>query len=256
MDTGSETPAETSAEPGGETRGGARTDTRRAIVDAAASLLREGGPAAMTTRGVAELAGVQAPTIYRLFGDKDGLLESVAEHVMTTFVADKTAGMAAAEAAGADPLEDLRSSWRRQVEFGLANPAVFRLLVDPDRAVGSSAARAGREVLATRVHRLAVAGLLRVPEARAVDLIHAAGIGAVHALLATPADARDAGLGEAMMDAVLAAIVVADGARADVVRDAPVAAAISLRAVAPRLDVLSGPERQLLAEWLDRVAAG
>lgn len=233
----------------------ARTDTRRAVVDAAARLLREGGPAAMTTRGVAEAAGVQAPTIYRLFGDKDGLLEAVAEHVMTSFVAGKAAGMAAAVHDGADPVQDLRSSWRRQVEFGLANPAVFRVISDPDRAVGSAAAQAGREVLASRVHRLAAAGLLRVPEPRAVDLIHAAGTGAVHALLAAPVDERDPGLGEAMMEAVLDAILVADPSGADDVGDSRVvAAAVSLRAVAADLDVLSPSERLLLAEWLDRVA--
>lgn len=230
-----------------------RTDTRQAVVDAGARLLRDGGPAAMTTRGVAEAAGVQAPTIYRLFGDKDGLLDAVAEHVMTTFVAGKTAGMAAAAQDGADPVEDLRSSWRRQVDFGLANPAVFRVVSDPDRAAGSAAAQAGRDVLASRVHRLAAAGLLRVPERRAVDLIHAAGTGAIHALLATPADERDPGLGEAMMEAVLDAILVADPSG---VPDGPASAAVALRAVAPDLEVLSPAERQLLAEWLDRVAAG
>ena len=110
-----------------------RAHTRAAIVDAAASLLQAGGPAAVTTRGVAERAGVQAPTIYRLFGDKDGLLEAVAEHVMATFVSAKTTAVAAAATAGVDPLEDLRTSWRQQIDFGLTNPAVFRLLSDPDR---------------------------------------------------------------------------------------------------------------------------
>ena len=42
--------------------------------------------AAVTTRAVADAAGVQAPTLYRLFGDKDGLMEAVAEHVMAAFV--------------------------------------------------------------------------------------------------------------------------------------------------------------------------
>ena len=65
------------------------TDTRARIVDAAARLLREAGPAAVTTRGVAEAAGLQAPAIYRLFGDKDGLLEAVAEHVLATWVDSK-----------------------------------------------------------------------------------------------------------------------------------------------------------------------
>ncbi len=231
-----------------------RTDTRRAIVDAAARLLREGGASAMTTRAVAELAGVQAPTIYRLFGDKDGLLEAVAEHVVATFVAGKASGLAAAEAVGADPLEDLRSSWRHQVEFGLAHPAVFRIMVD--RGVASAAVRSGRDVLVARVHRLAVAGLLRVPEPRAVDLVHAAGTGVVQALLSTPPDARDPGLAEAMMEAALTAILVPGAADASPAEDSTVVAAVALRALAPELDALSTSERRLLAEWLDRVVAG
>jgi AcrR family transcriptional regulator len=36
------------------------------------------GRRAVTTRAVAAGAGVQAPTIYRLFGDKDGLLDALA----------------------------------------------------------------------------------------------------------------------------------------------------------------------------------
>ena len=34
-----------------------------------------------------------------------------------------------------------------------------------------------------------------------------------------------------------------------------IGAAVALRAVAPELEALSHPERQLLAEWLDRVVA-
>ncbi len=227
-----------------------RTDTRAAIIQAAAELLRQSGPAAVTTRGVAERAGVQAPAIYRLFGDKDGLLEAVAEHVMAAFVSDKAADAAAATAANLDPLEDLRASWRRQIEFGLANPAVFRLLSDPERVLGSPAARMGRQILQTRVHRLAAAGRLRVPEPQAVDLIHAAGLGTIQTLLATPPEQRDPGLGEAMMDAVLSRILADPPTAAP---DGPLATAIALRALAPQLTVLSDPERHLLVEWLDRV---
>src|SRR5699024_8661829 len=104
---------------------------RARIIDIAASLLHEHGPAAVTTRGVAEAAGVQAPAIYRLFGDKDGLLEAVAEHVMSTFVAEKSDTVDAAAADGIDPLDDLRVRWDKQIAFGLAKPSVFRLLSDP-----------------------------------------------------------------------------------------------------------------------------
>ncbi|MGI8416298.1 MAG: TetR family transcriptional regulator, partial [Nakamurella sp.] len=62
-------------------------------------------------RGVAEAAGLQAPTLYRLFGDKDGLLDAVAEHVMATYVSVKAAIVEAATADDADPLDDLRAGW-------------------------------------------------------------------------------------------------------------------------------------------------
>jgi hypothetical protein len=35
----------------------------------------------------------------------------------------------------------------------------------------------------------------------------------------------------------------------------PVAAAVTLRAVLPQTDALTAPERGLMQEWLDRIAA-
>src|SRR4051812_44010685 len=96
-----------------------RDETRCRIVDAAARILREEGAAAVTTRGVAQAAGVQAPTIYRLFGDKDGLMDAVAEHVMATYVAAKQASVAETTD---DAQADLQAGWRLHVDFGLANP--------------------------------------------------------------------------------------------------------------------------------------
>ena len=227
-----------------------RADTRSRIVEVAARLLQEEGPAAVTTRGVAEGAGVQAPTIYRLFGDKDGLLDAVAEHVMAAFVSAKSEIVKAASAADVDPLEDLRAGWETQIDFGVDNPALFRLLSDPARVVPSPAAQSGRKVLESRVHRVAVTGRLRVSEARAVDLIQAAGIGTIQSLLATVPDQRDPGLAGAMYEAVLRQIITDAPERSD---DGSKATAVAFRAIAHRLDVLSEPERRLLAEWLDRV---
>ncbi|NYJ73188.1 TetR family transcriptional regulator [Allobranchiibius huperziae] len=227
-----------------------RASTRAAIVDAAAGLLHEGGPAAVTTRGVAEQAGVQAPTIYRLFGDKDGLLEAVVEHVMATFVSAKATAVEEATAADVDPLADLRTSWRQQIDFGLANPAVFRLLSDPDRVIVSPAAQAGRQILAARVRRLATTARLRVTETRAVGLIQAAGVGTIQTLLATPPEERDPELADAMLDAVLARILTDASTETP---SGPTATAVALRAFAPQLHALSESERQLLIEWLDRI---
>ena len=228
-----------------------RSETRARIVREAAALLVAHGPSAVTTRGVAEAAGVQAPTIYRLFGDKDGLLEAVAEHAMAVQVARKAAVVANATADGVDPLDDLRTGWLDQIEFGLANPALFRLLSDPDRVRESPAARSGRAVLRTRIHRVAVAGRLRVTEERATDLVQAAGIGVIQTLLSTSEDQRDGNLAEAMYAGVASQILTDPPAGAE--HDGLGAAAIALRAGAPALDALSDGERRLLTEWLDRV---
>ncbi|MBB2901244.1 AcrR family transcriptional regulator [Kineococcus radiotolerans] len=229
-----------------------RGDTRSRIVEAAARLLGEHGPAAVTTRGVAEAAGVQAPAIYRLFGDKDGLLDAVAEHVLDTHVAAKAVVVAAAAADDVDPLEDLRSGWRAQIEFGLANPALFRLLSDPGRVLSSPAAAAGLRVLQARVHRLATAGRLRVGERRAVQLVQAAGVGTTTTLLSLPPRERDPALADAMLEAVLAQVLV-DAPRP--AGDGTTAAAVAFRALAPDLPALTDGERRLLGEWLDRVVA-
>lgn len=235
------------------TQGGdGRGDPRARIVEAAAQLLQQSGPAAVTTRGVAEAAHVQAPAIYRFFGDKDGLLEAVAEHVMSTFVAAKAGSVETAAAQGLDPLEDLRSGWQTQIDFGLANPGLFRLLTDPERALRSPAFQAGRRVLEARVGRVAAAGHLRVSEQRAVALIQAAGSGAVLTLLATPVEQRDAGLADHLYEAVLQQVLTDPPAPAD---DRVLAATIAFRAVAPRLDVLTDAEQRLLREWLDRAVA-
>lgn len=232
-----------------------REATRTRIVEVAAQLLQSAGPAAVTTRAVAAEAGVQAPTIYRLFGDKDGLMEAVAEHVMAAWVRAKAEHERASSAAGSDPLEDLRASWQAQVDFGLANPALFRLLSDPGRVGGSPAAQAGLRVLESRVHRLAATGRLRVSEASAVAMVQAAGQGTVQVLLSTPPDRRDPALVGRMLDAVLAQVLEPESAAAPGAQ-AVTASAVALRAVAPELQVLSEPERRLLVEWLDRVVEG
>lgn len=155
----------------------------------------------------------------------------------------------AAAADDVDPLEDLRAGWETQIDFGVANPTLFRLLSDPDRVMHSPAARSGRHVLESRIHRVALTGRLRLSEQRCVDLIQAAGIGTIQALLSTPPKHRDRGLADAMYEAVLGQILTNAPGRSD---DGPAATAVAFRAVVPRLDMLSDAERRLMAEWLDR----
>ncbi len=50
-----------------------------------------GGPDAVSTRAVSAAAGVQLLTIYRLFGDKEGLLDAVVADGFTAYLTSKTA---------------------------------------------------------------------------------------------------------------------------------------------------------------------
>ena len=223
-------------------------NVRRRIVAAAAGLLIEGGRDALTTRAVAAAAGVQAPTLYRLFGDKRGLLDAVAERGLASYIVDKTTA-----ARDPDPLMDFRMGWDRHVAFGLAHPALFAIISgDPQPDRTSLAAEAGQTVLRGKVRALAAAGLLRISEDRAVGLTHAACIGAVLTLLDTPEDARDLGLPTAAREAVIAAITNAAPAPD---KPGPAGAAITLRASLDQAAMLTPGERHLLSELLDRIAS-
>ena len=221
-------------------------EVRRRIVAAGAALLAKGGRDALTTRAVSVRARVQAPTIYRLFGDKDGLLEAVAEHVLMEFVLHK------ATRAISDPLDDLRQGWDQSVAFGLAHPGIYLFLnaePRPDRV--SPAATAGAAMLRAKVEKLAQHGLLRVPVERAVQLIRASGQGAVMTLLGIPEGQRDPDFAALARESMLAAITSNVA-----VTEAPgtARAAITLRASLRGDETLTAGELLLLTELLDRLA--
>ncbi|WP_328782889.1 TetR/AcrR family transcriptional regulator [Streptomyces canus] len=221
-----------------------RDITRDRIVKAAADLLCDQGPAAVTTRRVAHEAGLQPPALYRLFEDKDALLDAAAEHVFAEHVANKRTVVPSD-----DPVEDLRAGWHTQIDFGLANPYVYGLLLDPARARNTPAQARGVRILAERVHRIAAAGRLRVSEERAVNLVRAAGVGTVHTLLTLPPEQSDPNLADAAFDAIARAILVDSPAVPD--RD-PAAVVAAFRTLLPELPGLSRTEAALLDEWLRR----
>ncbi|MGW5233652.1 TetR/AcrR family transcriptional regulator [Streptomyces nodosus] len=64
-------------------------DARERLLRAASQLLTCGGKA-VSIRVVSAEAGVQASTIYRLFGDKEGLLDAVATLGLRKYPADNT----------------------------------------------------------------------------------------------------------------------------------------------------------------------
>ena len=235
-----------------------KPDARARIVRAATELLATGGRNAVTTRAVSAAAGVQPPTIYRHFGDMQGLFEAVARDTFATYAREK-----ASRPLTNDPVEDLRRAWDLHIAFSLAHPDVFALLYSaPSVTAFRPVIYEGVALLQGLVARIAEAGRLRVDVAHATDLIHAAGTGVSISLAATPPEERDPRLSETMREAVVTAITVPDSAEAP--DEAPGAAQaaerVSVHAVALRAlltdarSILSPAERQLLNDWLDRLA--
>lgn len=222
------------------------TDTRRAVLDAAAELIASGGTAALTTRAVAAKAAIQPPTLYRIFGDKRGLLDAVAQDRLARFVAEKEA-----DQPHPDPVEELRRGWSRYVSFGLENPEVFAIMNEIGSPLAQSpASLAGMAALRRRVAQIAQAGRLRIAEERAVALVHASAVGIVTTFLALPPEERDQQMLALSRDAAIAAIV---DVRAASQASGPVSHAIALRAHLDNAEALSPAERALLGEWLERL---
>lgn len=226
-------------------------ETRERIIEAAARLLAEGGPDAMSTRAVSAAAGVQPPAIYRLVGDKHDLLDAVTSHGFATYLRSK-----AAMTPSDDPVEDLRRGWDRHIDFGLSNPAVYAAIYgSPHPDAKPPAEQQAEAILVGMVHRIAEAGRLAIPEQQAAQLIHATGRGTVLTLLGLPEAERDPQLATLARETVIAAITTDGTSTAVTGRRPPLsAAAVTLRAGLPDAAELTDAERHLMAEWLDRIA--
>ena len=222
---------------------------RQRIVQGAAELLASGGRGAVTTRAVASWVGVSPPTIYRLFGEKDGLLSAVAEYGYARFVAAKSPLQPTD-----DPVEDLRSAWSLAVDFGLSHAELFFLIYgEPHSAAMAAAVQAGNQRLHARIQRVAAAGRLRVDEPLAAAIMQATARGAVLAWLDEPEAQRDPAFIPAMREAMISAVTTESSALPE---PGLASAARTLKANLPGQTSLSPAEQHLLTDWLDRLGAG
>jgi AcrR family transcriptional regulator len=99
------------------------TSTRDTLVSAAARLLDDGGPAAVTLRGVGAAAGVSHNAPYKHFSNKEELLAAVASRELDR----QTKSLAALGRSRAKPSELLRRKMRGYVRWAVAHPERFRL---------------------------------------------------------------------------------------------------------------------------------
>ncbi len=223
---------------------------REKILKAALSLLTRQGRDAVTTRTVAEAAKVQPPVLYRIFGDKNGLLQAVTAYGFTAYLKKKRP-----PDAKSDPVQALRAGWDLHVEFGLLNPELYLLMyADPHLGAESQAAQQAFAMLSEHMQHVAAAGRLRISVTRACALYHAAAVGIVMSLLAKTPKHRDTALSAIARDHALAAITT----------DMPAATNFEIPATASQLRALlsqksnhiplSAGEYLLLSEWLSRLA--
>lgn len=104
-------------------------DLRRAVLDAAAGLIRERGSEAFTLREAARVVGVDHAAVYRHFEDKRALLAAVAEEGFVALGDRIRAAMSAhPESAVLDRLRALASAY---VGFALDDPAHFQVMLGP-----------------------------------------------------------------------------------------------------------------------------
>lgn len=108
---------------------------RGEIVAAAATLIaRTGSDQAVTLRSVAREVGISAPSIYGHFSDRDAIVEAVVSESLEQL------HLAVADAVSAhpDPVEGLYAGCSAYVEFGVSEPARYRVLFGWSRPKGQS----------------------------------------------------------------------------------------------------------------------
>ncbi len=186
--------------------GAERRDQQLLILKAAAELLTQHGPAGISTRAVATAAGVQTPALYRLFGDKDGLLDALASYGFESYLVEKRA-----LEPSTDAIDDIRRGWNIHVEFGLRNPAFYALMfgnLRPGRR--PSAAQENGQILRRLLERAREQGRLCVPVETAARAIEASTTGAVLLLLAQPEGERDPAPLTGLRDTVIDSLISTD----------------------------------------------
>jgi AcrR family transcriptional regulator len=199
----------------------------------------------IATRAVCESAGVSQPVLYRLFGDKQGLLDALVDDGFARYV-ERKSGLGET----ADPVADLYAGWDDHMAFASANRAVYRLMFAPRPGATSPAHRQILDILVRVLVRCAAAGRLSVEPEAAARTILSANVGVALNMINQPGLYDDPALPGRMRDIVFGALV---GGAAPAPEADPVATAASrlhaqlsltgTRALAPE-------ELALLLHWL------
>jgi AcrR family transcriptional regulator len=234
-------------------------DIRARMLEAAENLLSESPANDVSTRAVCEAVGVTQPILYRLFGDKNGLLMALVENGFERYIGRKQA-LAVTE----DPVADLRAGWDDHTDFALTNRALYRLMFSPVLPEVPEPAHRIFTLLKQTLDRCAAAGAMRIPTDEAAQAILSANVGVALSILSQPARYSDPALSTRVRDAVFAACLTdaAAGRSAESAPENPVAlAALRLEAQLRQrredarqpASPLSEEETALLLVWLGKL---
>lgn len=232
-------------------------DQRSQIIEVTERLLDSSPENDVSTRAVCAAAGVSAPMLYRLFGDKTGLLRAVVDQGFGRYMEGKRSAKVSRNA-----VTDLRRGWDSHVAFAVANPSVYRLMYSPVFSeVPRSAAEALR-LLEHVLHRCAAARQLAVNVDVAAQAIMTANIGVALSMVSQPSTYDDPHLSRRVRDAVHRSVLTDEafgklptttervGSRGRAVVGAAAQLDELLEAGTPQL---SQTETAMLREWLSRL---
>ncbi|MET9241957.1 TetR/AcrR family transcriptional regulator [Nonomuraea sp. NPDC003709] len=221
---------------------------RTAMIEAAVRQLATSANHEIATRAVCEAVGVSQPVLYRLFGDKHGLLDAVADHGYERYAAIK-----AAQEQTHDPVADLHAGWDGHMAFAKENPALYQLMFTPRPWSHSTARDRVMDLLVAALTRCAAAGALTVAPRTAAQLILSANVGTALDHISRPALFDDPAPSHRMRDAVFSYVLTATTAHNDA--DPVRAAALRLHAQLDLVgtEALEPAETALLRRWLERI---
>jgi AcrR family transcriptional regulator len=184
-------------------------DLHEACIAAGLKLLAEGGPDAVTIRGVARIAHVSHTAPLYHFADRDALLDAISQRGFDRLLDRLTAAAAAGDTG---PRAQLRAYGLAYVEEAMASPGLFSLMFGRARdGIGETAGRRLVELCAEAID----AGELDGPDPQVLSLILWSSVHGLASLYVTrylgqgfvtgePADAR-AGT-EVVLDALFASL--------------------------------------------------
>jgi AcrR family transcriptional regulator len=225
-------------------------DTRAEMLKAAEAQLLESPEPDFSTRAVCEAVGVGAPVLYRLFGDKNGLLAAVVDRAFERYLTSKRT-----QQLSDDPVDDLYSAWDLHIAFALKNQAVYRIAYAPSLDKVPAGVEEARQLLVRRLVRCAEVGRLNTTPDEAAQVMMTAATGVAISLISQPATFSCPVLSQRVRDAVLDGLLI-DTAPSDRRIDTLNTVALHMAAlIRANPTPLTGPESALMLQWLDSIGS-